>query len=255
MSSTNPTIVLVHGAWHGAWCWQHVVASLRGRQCAVRTVELPSVGVAPNANVGLDRDAAAVRAVVDEVEGSVLLCGHSYGGMVISQASYRQPKVSKLVYLCAFVPESAESLVSIGGGQLAPWIHLEDGGLTLPDLDRAAELFYGDCDATTQAWAISRIRSQCAGPFSDAVMHPGWKEIRSTYVVCSADRAMPPDWQRDLFAPRLNKVVELNSESLPIPLATWSAGGHAPGRTAGLDSQWPSLGVAAKFCRAASTGC
>ena len=47
----------------------------------------------------------------DEIDGPVLLCGHSYGGMVISQASYRQPKVSKLVYLCAFVPESAESLV------------------------------------------------------------------------------------------------------------------------------------------------
>ena len=47
-------------------------------------------------------------------------------------------------------------------------------------------------------------------------MHPGWKEIRSTYVVCSADRAMPPDWQRDLFAPRLNKVVELNSSHSPF---------------------------------------
>lgn len=216
MSPTKPTIVLVHGAWHGAWCWQRVVASLTTRQCDVRTVELPSVGAGPNANIRLESDAAAVRAVVSEVDGPVVLCGHSYGGMVISQASYRQPKVSKLVYLCAFVPESAESLVSIGGGQLAPWIQLKDGGLTLPDLGRAAELFYGDCDATTQQWAIGQIRPQCAAPFSDAVMHPGWKEIRSTYVVCSADRAMPPDWQRDLFAPRLNKVVEITSSHSPF---------------------------------------
>jgi pimeloyl-ACP methyl ester carboxylesterase len=136
--------------------------------------------------------------------------------MVISQASYRQPKVSKLVYLCAFVPESGESLAAIGGGQLAPWIHLQDGGLTLPDLGRAGELFYGDCDATMQAWAIGHIRPQCGAPFLDAVTHPGWKEIRSTYVVCSKDRAMPPDWQRDLFAPRLNKVVEINSSHSPF---------------------------------------
>ena len=216
MSAAKPTIVLVHGAWHGAWCWQRLVALLESRQCPVRTVELPSVDAGPNVTVGLEDDAAAVRAVVDEVDGPVLLCGHSYGGMVISKASYRQSKVSKLVYLCAFVPESAESLVSIGGGQLAPWIQLKDGGLTLPDLGRAAELFYADCDSATQAWAIRQIRPQSAAPFSDAVVHPGWKEILSTYIVCSADRAMPPDWQRDLFAPRLNKVVEINSSHSPF---------------------------------------
>ncbi len=216
MSAAKPTIVLVHGAWHGAWCWQRLVAVLEDRQCAVRTVELPSVDAGPNVTVGLESDAAAVRAVVDEVDGPVLLCGHSYGGMVISKASYRQSKVSKLVYLCAFVPESGESLVSIGGGQLAPWIQLKDGGLTLPDLGRAAELFYADCDSAAQAWAIGQIRPQCAAPFSDAVMHPGWKEILSTYIVCSADRAMPPDWQRDLFAPRLNKVVQIDSSHSPF---------------------------------------
>lgn len=216
MNSTRPTIVLVHGAWHGAWCWQRVVSLLTSRQCAVRTVELPSVGAGPNINVGLERDAAAVRTVIDEVGGPVLLCGHSYGGMVISQASDRNPQVSKLVYLCAFVPESGESLVAIGGGQLAPWIQLLDGGLTVPDRARAAELFYADCDATTQAWAIGKIRPQCGAPFSDVVAHPGWKGIRSTYVVCSADRAMPPDWQRDMFAPRLNKVVEINASHSPF---------------------------------------
>jgi pimeloyl-ACP methyl ester carboxylesterase len=216
MSSARPTIVLVHGAWHGAWCWQRVVPLLTNRQCAVRTVDLPSVGAGPDVTVGLDRDAAAVRAVIDEVGGPVLLCGHSYGGMVISHASHRQPQVSKLVYLCAFVPESGESLVSIGGGRLAPWIKLLDGGLTRPDPEQAVELFYADCDARTQKWAIGNIRPQCGAPFSDAVAHPGWKEIRSTYAVCSADRALPPDWQRDLFAPRVNKVVELNSSHSPF---------------------------------------
>jgi pimeloyl-ACP methyl ester carboxylesterase len=216
MSSKSPTIVLVHGAWHGAWCWQRVVPLMTSRQCAVRTVELPSVGAGPNVTVGLDRDAAAVRAVIDEAGGPILLCGHSYGGMVISHASYQHPQVSKLVYLCAFVPESEESLASIAGGQLAPWIQLLDGGLSLPDSERAAELFYADCDAKTQAWAIGNIRSQCVAPFYDAVADPGWQDIRSTYVVCSADRAMPPDWQRDLFAPRLNKVVEMNSSHSPF---------------------------------------
>ncbi len=146
----------------------------------------------------------------------MLLCGHSYGGMVISLASYQQPQVSKLVYLCAFVPESGESLVAIGGGQLAPWIQPLEGGLTLPDPEQTAELFYADCDASTQAWAIGKLRPQCGAPYSDIVPHPGWKGIRSTYILCSADRAMPPDWQRDLFAPRLNKLVEIGAGHSPF---------------------------------------
>jgi pimeloyl-ACP methyl ester carboxylesterase len=216
MSSAQPTIVLVHGAWHGAWCWERLIPQLTRRQCAVKTVELPSVGAGPHVTVGLDRDAAAVRAVIDEIGGPVLLCGHSYGGMVVSLASYHQPRVSKLVYLCAFVPESGESLAAIGGGQLAPWIQLLEGGLTLPDPGQTAELFYADCDARTQAWAIANLRPQCGVPYSDVVAHPGWKGIRSTYIVCSADRAMLPDWQRNLFAPRLNKVVEIGAGHSPF---------------------------------------
>ena len=58
----------------------------------------------------------------------MLLCGHSYGGMVISLASSGHPRVAKLVYLCAFVAESGESLLAIGGGRLAPWIQELGGG-------------------------------------------------------------------------------------------------------------------------------
>jgi len=216
MTSSGPTVVLVQGAWHGAWCWQRVLPLLTERKCAVRTVELPSVGAAPNVTVGLDDDAAAVRAVIGESGGPVLLCGHSYGGMVISRAAYGESRVSKLVYLCAFVPESGESLVAIGGGRLAPWIEPLEGGLTRPDPKQAATLFYGDCDTSTQSWAIGNLRAQCGAPFADVVSHPGWKQIPSTYVVCAADRAMPPDWQRELFAPRLNKVVEMDSSHSPF---------------------------------------
>ena len=216
MIATRPAIVLVHGAWHGAWCWQRVVPLLTSRHFVVRTVELPSVGAGPDVTVGLEDDGAAVRAVMDEVGGPVLLCGHSYGGMVISHASSRHPRVTKLVYLCAFVSESGESLVAIGQGRLAPWVQVLDGGLTLPDPTQAAELFYSDCDAETQVWAVGKLRPQCAAPFSDGVPHPGWKDIPSTYVICSDDRAMLPGWQRNLFAPRLDKVVELNSSHSPF---------------------------------------
>jgi pimeloyl-ACP methyl ester carboxylesterase len=216
MSPARPTIILVHGAWHGAWCWQRVVPLLESRQFSVRTVELPSVGAAPNAEIGLEQDAAAVTAVIDQVQGQVLLCGHSYGGMVISQASFANPKVARLVYLCAFVPAPGESLVALGGGQLAPWIQLLGGGLTLPDPAQAAQIFYDDCDVATQRWACGQLRPQCGAAFAGVVPNPGWKDIPSTYIVCSADSGVPPDWQRNVLAPRLNKAVELDSGHSPF---------------------------------------
>ena len=183
------TIVLVHGAWHGSWCWQRVTPLLEKRGLAVRTIDLPSVGARPGAGTDLSADAAAVEALVEGIEGPVVLCGHSYGGMVISHAAPK--RVTRLVYLCAFMPLEGESLVSIGGGRHAPWIQLLDGGLTLPDPARTEAVFYSDCDAQTVRWATREIRPQSAAPFDEPVPRPAWRNTPSTYVICANDRALP----------------------------------------------------------------
>ena len=216
MSTVRPAIVLVHGAWHGAWCWQRVVPLLESRGHLVSTVELPSVGAARDVSIGLENDAAVVREAIDQMDGPVLLCGHSYGGMVISLASSGSRGVVRLVYVCAFVPDSGESLIAMGGGKLAPWIQDVGGGLTLPDLAQAPQIFYSDCDAATQSWATGQLRPQCGVAYTQVVPHPGWKDIPSTYIVCSADAGVPPDWQRNVLAPRLNKTVELASSHSPF---------------------------------------
>ena len=120
MKAVAPTMVLVHGAWHGAWCWQRFTPQLTRRGVLFRTVELPSVGARSGQRVDLSADAAAVSAIVSDLSGPVVLCGHSYGGMVISLAAVGQAKIERLIYICAFVPESGDSLTSIGGGKLAP---------------------------------------------------------------------------------------------------------------------------------------
>src|ERR1700722_7646850 len=122
MMSAPPmaTIVLVHGAWHGSWCWQRVTPLLEKQGFAVRTVDLPSVGARPGAGTGLSAGAAAFEAVVEHVSGPVILCGHAYGGMVISLTA--AGNVSRLIYLCAFMPMAGEWLLSIGGGRPGPWL-------------------------------------------------------------------------------------------------------------------------------------
>jgi pimeloyl-ACP methyl ester carboxylesterase len=224
--STRATLVLVHGAWHGSWCWQRLIPHLEERGIAVRTVDLPSVirrETPPSASsggraAGLREDAAAVRAIVDSITGPVVLCGHSYGGMVISLAASRQTRgpVARLIYLCAFMPEERQSLVAIGGNQHAPWIQMLDDDLTLPDLSRAAEVFYGDCDEATRKWAIAQLQPQSNVAFITPVARPAWREIASTYIVCARDGAMPPDLQRSLFAPRAGRSIELDTSHSPF---------------------------------------
>jgi pimeloyl-ACP methyl ester carboxylesterase len=213
-ASPMATIVLVHGAWHGSWCWQRVTPLLEKRGFAVRTVDLPSVGALPGADTDLSADAAAVEAIVEGVAGPVILCGHSYGGMVISRTA--AGNVSRLIYLCAFMPMEGESLLSIGGGRHAPWIQMLDGGLTLPDPARSDTVFYSDCDARTSEWAKSELRPQSRAAFEEPVPYPAWRHTPSTYVVCANDMAMPPDLQRNVFAPLATETIELQADHSPF---------------------------------------
>ncbi len=229
------TLVLVHGAWHGSWCWERLLPYLEERGIAACTVDLPSV----SHRVGLREDAAAVRAAIESIAGPVALCGHSYGGMVISLAAARRSsavpsrsdpapgrpgapsrrpgdRVTRLIYLCAFMPEERQSLVAIGGDRHAPWIQMLADDMTLPDLSRAGEVFYNDCDAATREWAIARLQPQCNAAFVTPVARPAWREIPSTYIVCARDGAMPPDLQRSLFAPRTGRTLELDAGHSPF---------------------------------------
>lgn len=211
------SLVLVHGAWHGSWCWARVVPLLEQLGFGVRAVDLPSTGIDPPPAVDLSADAAEVRRVIEETAGGVLVCGHSYGGMVISHPAVgAHPRVAHLAYVCAFMPAPGQSLLAIGGGKPAPWIRVDARGMTLPDLEQAAELLYGDCDPETQAWAIGRLRSQPAAPFAEPVADPAWLRTRSTYIVCKQDRVMPLDLQRGLFAPRTGSVSELEAGHSPF---------------------------------------
>jgi pimeloyl-ACP methyl ester carboxylesterase len=208
------TIVLVHGAWHGSWCWERVIPLLEARGLKTRTVDLPSVGARPGAGTDLSADAAAVERVVAEASGPVVLCGHSYGGMVISRVEARN--VARLVYVCAFMPAEGESLVGIGGGKPAPWIQMLDGGLMLPDPAKADTVFYTDCDEPTRRWAKSKLRPQSAATMGEPVERPAWRNAPSTYVVCANDQALFADIQRNVFVPRATEAVELQADHSPF---------------------------------------
>ena len=184
----------------------------------MQVLELPSVGGTVPA--GLAQDAAHLSALLSRIAGPVVLCGHSYGGLVIAAADTGRAEVRQLVYLCAYWAQQGESVESSlrKAGERRPghWIrHLPDGR-THVDPERAAALFYHDCPQPTRSWAAAQLRPQWGQALSDPAGPPGWPRHASTYVVCSEDRVLAPRIQQDIYSTRAQRVVTLNSGHCPF---------------------------------------
>jgi pimeloyl-ACP methyl ester carboxylesterase len=218
MPDPRATVVLVHGAWHGSWCWELLRPQLLAAALAVQTLELPSAASA--VPMGLAEDARQLSELLSTIAGPIILCGHSYGGMVISAADTGHADVRQLVYLCAYMTEAGESVESSlrSAGERRPghWIRRLPDGRTGVDAARAARLFYDDCTAATRTWALARLRPQWGRCLTDCVQSPAWRRHPSTYVVCDQDRALAPQIQRTAYSTRAQRLVTLASGHSPF---------------------------------------
>lgn len=182
------TFVLVHEAWHGAWCFERFVVELASRGIAAVPVELTSHGADSSAVGDLTSDVAVVRAAIDEIDGPVTLLGHGYGGLVIADAA-DHPSVDELVYVAAFLPGKGDSLLRLTGGGTAPWLHRGPDTVTVQP-DRAAGLFYSETAPQVAAWAAAKLQPQSLASFETEVQSEGWRHLPTTYLVCSQDAAL-----------------------------------------------------------------
>jgi pimeloyl-ACP methyl ester carboxylesterase len=216
-------VVFVHGAlvFDGEWWWHRMVEPLAALGLGSRAVELPtcvtSPGVSPEAPGDLYADADAVRAALDEEDEPLVLVGHSFGGMVITDAAADHENVAHLVYVTSVMPERDETLASLGGGrEPGPWLdpRPEDGTMGVK-----AELLPGafmqDCDEEAIAGALERLTRQPLAAFGQSPRGVAWREKPSTYVVCADDRATPPEAQRE-YARRADRMVELPTDHHPM---------------------------------------
>jgi pimeloyl-ACP methyl ester carboxylesterase len=189
--SGRPAIVLVHGAWADASCWNGVIAQLQTEY---------AVYAPPNPLRGLASDATTIATFVKAISGPVILVGHSYGGSVISVASPSNPNVKALVYIDAFAPDEGESCLSILAGSPPP----DDLFVPVPfatggDADiyfnpkYYGAVFASDVPATSSSLMAVTQRPLTASGLSDkAPSAQGWKTIPSWYVVGDADLVIPP---------------------------------------------------------------
>lgn len=202
-------VVLVHGAWHGAWCWDGVVAALERRGIPSLAVELPFTG--------FDDDVEEVERAIATMGPGALVVGHSYGGFVISSAAAGCSDVAGLVYIAAFMADEGEDALTIleaHDGHLTDALVIEQDEVTV-DPAKAKELFYGDLDDTAAAPLIARLRPISFSSAAIVATDPAWRTITSTYVLCSNDRAIPEGAQR-WMARRASVVHELPSDHSPF---------------------------------------
>ena len=207
-----PTLVLVHGAWHGPWAWRRLVEELADLD--VRTVALPSVGPDLAALGDMHTDADAVRAAVAVVDRPVIVCAHSYGGVPVTEALADVPNVVGLVYVCAFQLDVGESLLSaVGGGAPSWWdVHRAEGYV---DPLRPFETFYADVRPHTARGAVARLGHQALAAFEQPLTRAAWRTIPSTYVVCERDAAIPVVAQ-EMMAERADRVLRMPTSHSPF---------------------------------------
>lgn len=207
-TTANVGVVLVHGACHGAWCWEDVVGPLQAAGLTVHAVDLPLTS--------LPADADTVRSAVREMKDaglSVLLAGHSYGGVVITAGGH---DADALMYCAAVMPDSrqttGEASTTLTTAELSAALVVDGEGRTFsmdPDLVVAA--FYGRCSPAQTEAAVRRLRPMHLACFGEPIPEASWRTVPASYVVCDEDRAVAPAYQRER-AEMLGDYVTLQSD-------------------------------------------
>ena len=208
-------IVLVHGAWADGSGWQSIHDILRARGYNVSIVQNPLTSLAD--------DVTAVKRVLARQDGAALLVGHSYGGVVVTEAG-DAPNVAGLVYVAAFMPDAGESAAKlIEGGEPAPLQPSADGFLFFnPTL--FPQVFAHDLPAAQGAFLAAAQVPAAGAAFGAPVSRAPWRSKPSWYVLATEDRVIPPATQRQMATRAHAAITEVRGShalyiSQPVAVA------------------------------------
>ena len=211
--------VLVHGAYHGSWCWKLLVPELEMRGHRAVAVDLPISDPAAGSRVYAEN----VIESVSELEKPILV-GHSMAGLLIPLVAASRP-VGLMVFLAAFLPQPGSSLADQRAREpidppldlnTAEFTNIGDGLFTVGP-NTATEMFYQDVPGEITDWAIRQLRPQSYLFMNETTPLDKWPATSSAYIVCRDDHAISPDWERTAAQERLGvQAHEIDGSHSPF---------------------------------------
>jgi pimeloyl-ACP methyl ester carboxylesterase len=200
--STQPNIVLVHGAWADGSSWSAVIQQLQAGGYNVTAPQFPESSLAD--------DVARLRQVLDRQDGPTVVAAHSYGGQIMTALGTDAPNVVALVYIAAFGLDEGESIGGLlAGGTPTPALaHLDidkQGFAWLPE-DDFVNHFAADIDPVKARGMYAVQQPVAASAFEDVMGVPAWKSLPSWFLVADGDQAIPPAAERQ-FAQRMGATT------------------------------------------------
>jgi hypothetical protein len=212
------TFGLVHGAYHGAWCWEPLTDELVRRGHRVFTVDLPT----EDSSAGAQAYAASAVEAFAGADADLVVVGHSLAGLTIPLIATARP-VSRLVFVCAMLPRVGRTQDDVIGSEPDMFLMGPEGGVYesadgaahwYPEA--AARSFFADCTHDVAKWAAARLRGQFWNITQEVSPLLDWPEVPYSYVLGAADPIINPAWSR--------RVVPSILGVEPIELAA----GHSP---------------------------
>lgn len=206
-------IVLVHGAFADGSSWSKVIAQLQGKGYNVIAVQNPLTS--------LGDDVAATKRAIAQLDGPVLLVGHSWGGMVISEAG-KDPKVAGLLYVAALVPEEGQNVNDVNAAMpptaAGPEFQLSPEGFLSLSPKGINEFFAQDASPEQRKVIHATQVTWAAAATQEKVYSPAWKTKPSWYIVATKDGMINPDLER--YKAKLIKATTIELESGHVPMVT-----------------------------------
>jgi pimeloyl-ACP methyl ester carboxylesterase len=205
MANKTLNVVLVHGGFVDGSGWLGVYDGLRRQGYPVTVVQNPTISLADDVEV--------TRRAIAQLQGPVILVGHSYGGVVVTEAG-NDPRVVGLVYIAAFAPDAGESVSSLiqnppPGAPVPPILPPQDGFLFL-DKSKFQASFAADVSDDLAAFMADSQVPWGLDALGGAVTQPAWKTKPSWYLVATDDRMIPPDAQRAMAKRAGSQVTEVS---------------------------------------------
>jgi pimeloyl-ACP methyl ester carboxylesterase len=203
------TFALVHGAFHGAWCFELLEEELHQRGESTVSMDMPI----DDPDLGAADYATVVTDSLKDVDDEIILLGHSMGGLVIPLVAALRP-VRQLIYLSGAIrPPGQTTAVKLAGQPITSAV--DERGCLIADHDSAIEQFYPDVESTLAEWAVSMLRPQSPKPIREVGPDTPWPELPVAAIVGTEDI-----WLLDHYQQTCRDLLDI--EAILIP------GGHSP---------------------------